>query len=474
MKTKTSKLIILMIALFAVMLIGTTKVNATTTENEKIEKLIPDTITLDIPEVECEKGGNLLQKEIEETLKKENIDITKYEISTGIYLDWTSDKNKFYEAYVTITGENNFRVNKEVSIKYNNTDKRSSKDEQYVKNLKIESPKYYEVDLEFIKDRTSEEFWDKFFNLAEKYYTNLVGDNSIVIKAYANSADGTTFNNFAGHDGTYIMIFKNGVFYEKRVIGIEYSVPVITVPSTIAEDKINEYVMNVIKPYYKEEGTISLVKGTKELGANIPDGYTVNYNGKAESYIIVRQEKPTTNTSAVTKTDSTTNVKLNAPVGTVPSNTVLEVKTVKEGTTYNTVKNALATMKNFAVYDITLKSNGVTVQPNGNVRISVPVPEGYNKENLTVYRIEDNGNKTEYKVTVEGDYATFETNHFSTYVLAEKKAETKPATSTPATTNKGEKDNTPKTGTVESITYIIPVMIISALGVVAFRKKETK
>ena len=58
--------------------------------------------------------------------------------------------------------------------------------------------------------------------------------------------------------------------------------------------------------------------------------------------------------------------------------------------------------------------------------------------------------------------ATFETDHFSTYVLVE-------------ISNTNELDNTPKTGTTDIIKYIVPITIVSAIGVVALRKeKETK
>ena len=72
------------------------------------------------------------------------------------------------------------------------------------------------------------------------------------------------------------------------------------------------------------------------------------------------------------------------------------------------------------MFDIKLESNGVKIQPNGKVKISIPVPDNFDKSNLVVYRVADNGDKTEYAVTINGDVATFETDHFSTYVLAEK------------------------------------------------------
>ncbi len=188
--------------------------------------------------------------------------------------------------------------------------------------------------------------------------------------------------------------------------------------------------------------------------------------------------KNTATTETVTNTDSTTNIKLDADTSVVPSNTVLEVNTITEGTTYNTVKTVLSDVSNFKVFDITLKSNGVTIQPNGKVKISIPVPNDFDKSNLIVYRVAEDGTKTKYDVKVEGNYATFETNHFSTYVLAENNVtETQETQNTPTeqtTQNKGEKDDTPKTGAIDIIGYVVLATVVAGAGIVALKKKQIK
>ncbi len=188
--------------------------------------------------------------------------------------------------------------------------------------------------------------------------------------------------------------------------------------------------------------------------------------------------KNTATTETVTKTDSTTNIKLDADTSVVPSNTVLEVNTITEGTTYNTVKTVLSDVSNFKVFDITLKSNGVVIQPNGKVKISIPVPNDFDKSNLIVYRVAEDGTKTKYDVKVEGNYATFETNHFSTYVLAENNVtETQETQNTPTeqtTQNKGEKDDTPKTGAIDIIGYVVLATVVAGAGIIVLKKKETK
>ncbi len=125
----------------------------------------------------------------------------------------------------------------------------------------------------------------------------------------------------------------------------------------------------------------------------------------------------------------------------------------------------LTNTNKFYAYDITLKSNGVKIQPNGKVKISIPIPEGMETSNLVVYRVEDN-KLIKYEVTVEEiesvKYATFETDHFSTYVLAEvatadNQEENNTATEENTTSTNGEKDNTPKTGTT-IINFILEII----------------
>lgn len=161
----------------------------------------------------------------------------------------------------------------------------------------------------------------------------------------------------------------------------------------------------------------------------------------------------------------------------ISKDTVMEVKAIENGSTYNKVKTILSDVNKFKVYDITLTSNGVKIQPNGKVKISIPIPTDYDKANLAVYRVADNGDKTKYDIKIEGNYATFETNHFSTYVLAENNITTDNTNSqeTPNTQNTNnktnkEKDNTPKTGNLDIINYVLVVTALAGAGIIVFKK----
>lgn len=80
----------------------------------------------------------------------------------------------------------------------------------------------------------------------------------------------------------------------------------------------------------------------------------------------------------------------------------------------------------FIAYNIdVLDENNQKIQINSSVKVSIKIPEEFNKQNLVVYYLGDE--MESYDVTVNGDYAEFMTNHFSEYILAEKnsKNETK-------------------------------------------------
>ena len=353
-------------------------------------------------------------------------------------------------------------------------------DETYVKNLKLTSPKYYEVDLDYLPYNSEDENAmyntnQKFLKMIEDYYTKQINNKAITVKV-TPGAWGTEggLNLWTMERGTQLEIYLNGNLCDTKIMGTELTVPVITIPNTITDNELNSYLKNVITKAHKAFGEeiTKIESGTKSVtGVEIPNGYTVYSDYGLESVVIVRKEKVTEPVTEPVKTEeTTTKIKLEADTTVIPSNTVLEVATVTEGKVYNTVKTALTNISKFKVFDINLLSNGANIQPNGKVKISIPVPTEYNKSNLVVYRVADNGDKTEYAVTVNGDVATFETDHFSTYVLAEKEV----AQNTENTDNKTDrkKDDTPKTGTTASIYFMIPVTVISAIGIIAFRRKK--
>lgn len=176
----------------------------------------------------------------------------------------------------------------------------------------------------------------------------------------------------------------------------------------------------------------------------------------------------------VQKTDSKTNISLDTNTDVVPNDTILNVTEIKNGQSYNIITETLKNLSNkFVAYDITLKSNGVEIQPNGKVKISIPILSGYDVNKISVFRVEDNGTKIKYDTKISNNYAIIETDHFSNYVLAEENIVNTEETNKPAEPVKElEKDDTPKTGTVQYIGIAVIAIILSSMGIAALRNKK--
>ena len=479
LKTKAKILIGILFFIAVLCLFNTNTVNATTEEEaEKMLEFLPDEMYLDIPEIDYEKSTSLVKEEILEIWENNNVSTDGIEFNIWGYQPYSMDY--FYEGVINIKiekttsmGTSETYINKTIKITYNNTKNKNASDEQYVKNLVIESPRYYETDISFYKDET-EDYWDRFFEISEQYYTKLINNKDIIINATAGAGGGNGLTMGTGEGGTYILIFKNSVLYDIRCMSQETLVPVITIPNTVKEADVNDYVEKIIKENYSNVKEItSITKGATITGGSVStgkwekevkDGYTVKGSiGQIEfeDVIIVRKEQ---NSSLQIK-DENTNIRIDADTTVLPENTQLIVKEIKEGQIYETVKNILNDLVDkMYVYDITLENEGVEVQPNGNVKVSIPIPEEMDPSKLIVYRIDDEENKTEYEVTIETldniRYATFETDHFSTYVLTEKKTEQN-TTNENVSDIKGEKDDTPKTGTSTNMIFIIILAMLT-------------
>lgn len=161
----------------------------------------------------------------------------------------------------------------------------------------------------------------------------------------------------------------------------------------------------------------------------------------------------------VTDREEQTGVTLDTDTGVVPAGTKLKIGAVASGAKFQLASAALSGVAGrFTLFDIKLTdADGNAVQPEGKVRIGIPVPEGFDKTRLAVYRIDPDGTRTEYAVTVEGDMAYFETDHFSLYGLAEKAANGGGETPTEeGTTGSGTDPNSSAGGTAARTNSRIP------------------
>ena len=194
---------------------------------------------------------------------------------------------------------------------------------------------------------------------------------------------------------------------------------------------------------------------------------------KKEESTTKKEESTTAATSVKTEATATDAAKAGA---TVTVNTVTDKDTLAK--VDKAVKDTLSSkVGKYAVLDITmLDAAGAKIQPlnNGNVLVTIDVPSTLDaNKGLVVYRMEDNGTLTELKTSVENGKVSFETNHFSTYIVAEKAAvaeETTTAAAAKETTT--AKTNSPKTGDTAPVAALMVVALGACGAVIASKKKN--
>lgn len=176
----------------------------------------------------------------------------------------------------------------------------------------------------------------------------------------------------------------------------------------------------------------------------------------------------TTSTGApVTTIDEETGIQLEAEPGVVPPDTVIQAEEVKDGGNFVIINNALEqTSDKWVAYDISLISNQAEIQPNGNVKITIPRPKGLNMNKMVLYHVADDGTLTQIPFTMDKtkDNLIFETDHFSLYAVVE--SETAVNNPNPAEDN--------HTGLWIIVSAVILVLLIGAGGAVWFFKFRKK
>lgn len=491
-KTSLKLIIVLIIAMLAILALNIKSVYAVDDKSEQAKKmldLVPDKIYLDINEDNYEKSSDLIKKQVETIWKENNINVGELELlcASGV----RNDKDHFYKAWICISYNNgNSHVNlasKDINISYKNTDNSNSSDEQYIKKLNIEKTNYIEVSLDYFENSKDVSAW------FDKYYKNKFNDNTIKIATFTGSGSVEGITTYA--HGICLNFFKNGKLYDVKDIGNTTLIPVVNVSDTMSDEEISNYVVSEIKKHYAEYGKYitGITKGCKwdEDYNKINNIYTVNVVDTQpqtpECLIIIKKEKA--KTEIVSNTDTKTNIKLDTTTDVVPSGTTLVAEKVSDGKAYNTAVTALGKdVSKFEMYDINLINNNAKIQPNGKVKVSIPVPDGYDTSKIVVYRVDDDGTKTKYDMTIKDGFIIFETNHFSNYIVAEqstatentKKDDTTNAdentttTDTKSESTKTERklDDTPKTGKETNVTSVISsiITIISTIGLAIVKK----
>lgn len=165
---------------------------------------------------------------------------------------------------------------------------------------------------------------------------------------------------------------------------------------------------------------------------NAGDSFYMLKLGEIELPIVITKSDDAENFTTPTYKggDLMSKIEISTSDKSVPMDTEVKVEEVKN----DTIKNAVGT-DSYAAYDITLYSStlgaNITKLENGVFTVKLPVPAELAGKVLTVFYVPDEGEPEEYTTTpAENGYVTFDTDHFSTYVLVEAKESgiTSPAT----------------------------------------------
>lgn len=227
--------------------------------------------------------------------------------------------------------------------------------------------------------------------------------------------------------------------------------------------------------YYNEDGWYHFV-----TAKNIYEKYyELTINGNKVNFLVVKDSSKVNNNVNLITNDIGSDITINTKTASIPFDTLIQVSKITSGTEYDKIIKILE-VANSEMFDLKLYSNSIgkniTKLANGTFEVKIPINEEFKGKDLMVYYVDENNKIEEHEVTVKDGYAIFTTDHFSVYTLAEKKVieetpENTP-TNTPAETpTKGEKDETPKTGVVDVMGYVLIATFISAVGIIILKKK---
>jgi len=197
-------------------------------------------------------------------------------------------------------------------------------------------------------------------------------------------------------------------------------------------------------------------------------------------------------------TDEDTGIIVEAEAGVVETGSGLVVEELFSGIIYDSIKKQIIARLNediekYVLYDIKLSQNGEEIQPNGTLKISVPLPVGFTTDTkrLKIYH-NHGGTLTELEFQLINDYLVFEVDTLSEFAIVQlsagsnggsagqegqdgkngqdgKKAETSSAKKT-LTTNSVKTEDEAQI----FVFFVVLVCAVGICGVVLFKKRKDK
>lgn len=155
------------------------------------------------------------------------------------------------------------------------------------------------------------------------------------------------------------------------------------------------------------KGCFAFSKGSNQLlqavhlAASVDEAYATVFSSIDEGYI--------NSHGVVVNTNGNVDAEAELHVFRVSNDNTIEIVLNGSGDNH---------LQKYELYNICFVKNDQLVQPNGRVKVRIPIPDGMKKDTCCVYRQEANGNWTILNARIEGNYLAFETDHFSLYGVA--------------------------------------------------------
>lgn len=225
------------------------------------------------------------------------------------------------------------------------------------------------------------------------------------VELTASTASGASFTFEVIVRGITGISIVEGTYREKYAPGEEFDAQGIKAQAKYSDGTVVEIENLVFSGFDSSKAGETTVKATwiAPNGNEYSTKFTVEILAEGENlpeYTVLKDEKTSIVVEAYTDAD-------------------LSVVEITDGIKINEVNILLADEAVQRLFDITLTDNGVAVQPDGTVKVKIPV----DSENAKIYRVEEDSTLTDMQAVYEDGFMVFTTEHFSLYVLTGVKAE---------------------------------------------------
>ncbi len=224
---------------------------------------------------------------------------------------------------------------------------------------------------------------------------------------------------------------------------------------------------NAVLPTETSNGYYSIETTIEDWNLLLPSNVT-----------LVNEETLKTNT--ITNNDNN-DIKVGI-TGKISSNAKVVLNTITETTNeFKTMQTALTNhiTKNFSKYDSkTLFVKDIKIENgkfDGKLTLTFDIGTAYNAMKFVVAHQKSSDNTMEYfnGIVTDGK-ATIEVTEFSPFAISVLTENNNEVDKDKKEIKKGEKDDTPKTGTTSNIHFLLPLTVVTALGTVTYYKKQNR